>query len=137
MTDQPPLEATAVDLSVTLGRLSLKNPILVASGTFGYAREMLPFVNLADLGGIVPKTVTDQPRAGNPTPRIVETASGMLNAIGLDNDGLDYFLANHLPWLRTVGTSIFVNIAGEDRGNGGEGWKRARSGGSGIERFLP
>jgi dihydroorotate dehydrogenase (NAD+) catalytic subunit len=71
-------------------------------------------VNLADLGGIVPKTVTDQPRAGNPTPRIVETASGMLNAIGLDNDGLDYFLANHLPWLRTVGTSIFVNIAGED-----------------------
>ena len=114
MTDQPPLEATAVDLSVTLGRLSLKNPILVASGTFGYAREMLPFVNLAELGGIVPKTVTDQPRAGNPTPRIVETASGMLNAIGLDNDGLDYFLANHLPWLRTVGTSIFVNIAGED-----------------------
>ncbi len=114
MTDQPPLEANTVDLSVTLGRLTLKNPILVASGTFGYAREMLPFVNLADLGGIVPKTVTDQPRAGNPTPRIVETASGMLNAIGLDNDGLDYFLANHLPWLRTVGTSIFVNIAGED-----------------------
>jgi dihydroorotate dehydrogenase (NAD+) catalytic subunit len=114
LTDQPPLEATAVDHSVTLGRLSLKNPILVASGTFGYAREMLPFVNLAELGGIVPKTVTDQPRAGNPTPRIVETASGMLNAIGLDNDGLDYFLANHLPWLRTVGTSIFVNIAGED-----------------------
>jgi dihydroorotate dehydrogenase (NAD+) catalytic subunit len=70
-------------------------------------------VNLATLGGIVPKTVTANPRAGNPTPRIVETAAGMLNAIGLDNDGLDYFLANHLPWLRTVGTSIFVNIAGE------------------------
>jgi dihydroorotate dehydrogenase (NAD+) catalytic subunit len=104
---------TAVDLAVGLGRLRLKNPILVASGTFGYAREMLPFVNLATLGGIVPKTVTANPRAGNPTPRIVETAAGMLNAIGLDNDGLDYFLANHLPWLRTVGTSIFVNIAGE------------------------
>ncbi len=104
---------TAVDLTVELGRLRLKNPILVASGTFGYAREMLPFVNLATLGGIVPKTVTASPRAGNPTPRIVETAAGMLNAIGLDNDGLDYFLANHLPWLRTVGTSIFVNIAGE------------------------
>lgn len=102
-----------VDLAVKLGRLSLKNPILVASGTFGYAREMLPFVNLAELGGIVPKTVTAKPRAGNPTPRIVETAAGMLNAIGLDNDGLDYFLANHLPWLKTVGTSIFVNIAGE------------------------
>ncbi len=108
------MDPSSVDLSVSLGRLSLKNPILVASGTFGYAREMLPFVNLAELGGIVPKTVTHQPRAGNATPRIVETASGMLNAIGLDNDGLDYFLANHLPWLRTVGTSIFVNIAGED-----------------------
>lgn len=102
-----------VDLAVSLGRLRLKNPILVASGTFGYAREMLPFVNLAGLGGIVPKTVTAKPRAGNPTPRIVETAAGMLNAIGLDNDGLDYFLENHLPWLKTVGTSIFVNIAGE------------------------
>lgn len=102
-----------VDLAVELGRLSLKNPILVASGTFGYAREMLPFVNLTELGGIVPKTVTAKPRAGNPTPRIVETAAGMLNAIGLDNDGLDYFLANHLPWLKTVGTTIFVNIAGE------------------------
>lgn len=113
MNDRPSISPESVDLSVTLGRLSLKNPILVASGTFGYAREMLPFVNLADLGGIVPKTVTAKPRAGNPTPRIVETAAGMLNAIGLDNDGLDYFLANHLPWLRTVGTSVFVNFAGE------------------------
>lgn len=103
----------SVDLSVSLGRLHLKNPILVASGTFGYAREMTPFVNLTQLGGIVPKTVTQQSRAGNPTPRIVETAAGMLNAIGLDNDGLDYFLTTHLPWLRSVGTSIFVNIAGE------------------------
>lgn len=101
------------ELSVSLGRLHLKNPILVASGTFGYAREMTPFVDLAQLGGIVPKTVTQQSRAGNPTPRIVETAAGMLNAIGLDNDGLDYFLTTHLPWLRSVGTSIFVNIAGE------------------------
>lgn len=75
---------------------------------------MVPFVPLADLGGIVPKTVTARPRAGNATPRIVETAAGMLNAIGLDNDGLDHFLDHHLPWLRTVGTAIFVNIAGED-----------------------
>ena len=113
MTDRPDTNAAEIDLSVRLGRLHLTNPILVASGTFGYAREMLPFVNLAELGGIVPKTVTAKPRAGNPTPRIVETAAGMLNAIGLDNDGLDYFLATHLPWLRTVGTAIFVNIAGE------------------------
>lgn len=113
MTDRPNTNATEIDLTVRLGRLSLANPILVASGTFGYAREMLPFVNLAELGGIVPKTVTARPRAGNPTPRIVETSAGMLNAIGLDNDGLDYFLTTHLPWLRTVGTAIFVNIAGE------------------------
>lgn len=113
MTDRPEANAAEIDLSVRLGRLSLNNPVLVASGTFGYAREMLPFVNLAELGGIVPKTVTARPRAGNPTPRIVETSAGMLNAIGLDNDGLDYFLTTHLPWLRTVGTAVFVNIAGE------------------------
>lgn len=114
MTARPNEPNASVDLSVRLGRLTLRNPILVASGTFGYAREMVPFVPLADLGGIVPKTVTARPRAGNPTPRIVETSAGMLNAIGLDNDGLDHFLEHHLPWLRTVGTSIFVNIAGED-----------------------
>ncbi len=114
MSARPNETKADVDLSVRLGRLSLRNPILVASGTFGYAREMTPFVHLPDLGGIVPKTVTARPRAGNPTPRIVETSAGMLNAIGLDNDGLDHFLEHHLPWLRTVGTSIFVNIAGED-----------------------
>lgn len=103
-----------VDLSVRLGRLTLKNPILVASGTFGYVREMANFIQLERLGGVIPKTVTMWPRAGNPTPRTVETASGMLNAIGLDNDGLDYFRVNHLPYLRTVGTAVIVNIAGED-----------------------
>ncbi len=103
-----------VDLSVRLGRLSLRNPILVASGTFGYVREMANFIHLERLGGVIPKTVTMRPRAGNPTPRTVETASGMLNAIGLDNDGLDYFRINHLPYLRTVGTAVIVNIAGED-----------------------
>lgn len=103
-----------VDLNVTLGRLRLKNPILVASGTFGYVREMEPFVRLDRLGGVIPKTVTARPRAGNPTPRTVETASGLLNAIGLDNDGLDHFIAHHLPYLRTVGTAVIANIAGED-----------------------
>src|SRR5262244_1448081 len=81
-----------MDLSVTLGRLRLNNPILVASGTFGYAREMEGVVDFARLGGIIPKTVTRQPRAGNVPPRTVETPSGMLNSIGLDNDGLDYFI---------------------------------------------
>src|SRR5438270_234764 len=75
-----------IDLSVTLGRLSLRNPILVASGTFGYAREMAGLVDFAKLGGVIPKTVTAQPRIGNPPPRTVETPCGLLNAIGLDND---------------------------------------------------
>jgi dihydroorotate dehydrogenase (NAD+) catalytic subunit len=103
-----------VDLSVRLGRLTLKNPVLVASGTFGYVREMAGFVRLERLGGVIPKTVTARPRAGNPTPRTVETASGMLNAIGLDNDGIDHFRDHHLPYLRTVGTAVIANIAGED-----------------------
>src|SRR5438067_1704517 len=103
-----------MDLSVTLGRLTLKNPVLVASGTFGYAREMAGVVDFARLGGIIPKTVTRHARAGNLPPRTVETPSGMLNAIGLDNDGIDHFIAHHLPYLRTLPTAIIANIAGED-----------------------
>jgi dihydroorotate dehydrogenase (NAD+) catalytic subunit len=102
-----------VDLSVTLGRLHLSNPILVASGTFGYAREMAGVVDCAKLGGIIPKTVTRQPRIGNPPPRTVETASGMLNAIGLDNDGIDHFISDHLPYLRSLPTALIANIAGK------------------------
>lgn len=104
---------TAPDLRVRLGRLALANPILVASGTFGYAGEAADIVPLARLGGIVPKTITAAPRIGNPPPRIVETASGMLNAIGLDNDGIDHFLHEHLPYLRGLKTAIIVNIAGK------------------------
>ncbi len=103
-----------IDLSVSLGRLHLKNPILVASGTFGYAREMAGMVDFARLGGIVPKTVTRHPRAGNAPPRTVETPSGMLNAIGLDNDGIEHFLHHHLPYLRTLPTAVIANIAGEN-----------------------
>src|SRR5437763_12971541 len=102
-----------VDLSVSLGRLTLRNPVLVASGTFGYAREMAPLVDFAKLGGIIPKTVTAQPRAGNPPPRTIETPSGMLNAIGLDNDGLEHFCSHHMPYLRTLPTAIIGNIAGK------------------------
>jgi dihydroorotate dehydrogenase (NAD+) catalytic subunit len=91
----------------------LKNPVLVASGTFGYAKEMAGLVDFAKLGGIIPKTVTAAPRAGNTPPRTVETASGMLNAIGLDNDGLEHFLAHHLPYLRTLPTGVIGNIAGK------------------------
>src|SRR5262245_22909425 len=102
-----------LDLSVTVGRLKLQNPILVASGTFGYAREMSGIVDFAKLGGIIPKTVTRLPRKGNPPPRTVETPSGMLNSIGLDNDGIDHFLAHHVPYLRTLPTAIIANIAGK------------------------
>ncbi|WP_145259385.1 dihydroorotate dehydrogenase [Planctomycetes bacterium Pan216] len=101
-----------MDLEVSIGRLTLPNPILVASGTFGYAKESAGFVDFSKLGGIVPKTVTWEPRIGNRTPRIVETASGMLNAIGLDNDGIDHFLRVHLPYLRKLPTSIIANVAG-------------------------
>jgi dihydroorotate dehydrogenase (NAD+) catalytic subunit len=102
------------DLSVTLGRLHLQNPVLVASGTFGYAREMAGIVDFARLGGIIPKTVTRRPRAGNKPPRTVETASGMLNAIGLDNDGIEHFIQHHLPYLRSLPTAIIANIAGKN-----------------------
>ncbi|WP_169980795.1 dihydroorotate dehydrogenase [Tautonia rosea] len=103
-----------VSMGVRLGRLQLSNPVLVASGTFGYVREMASFVRIDRLGGVIPKTVTAKSRAGNPTPRTVETASGLLNAIGLDNDGIDHFRTHHLPYLRTVGTAVIANIAGED-----------------------
>jgi dihydroorotate dehydrogenase (NAD+) catalytic subunit len=102
-----------MNLSTSLGRLHLQNPLLVASGTFGYAREMAGAVDFSRLGGIIPKTVTRQPRAGNPPPRTVETPSGMLNAIGLDNDGIDHFIQHHLPYLRTLPTAIIANIAGK------------------------
>lgn len=101
-------------LDVQLNRLHLKNPILVASGTFGYAREMVAYADFSQLGGIIPKTVTPLPRAGNPTPRTVETPSGLLNSIGLDNDGLDTFIAKHLTALLGLGTSIIANIAGKN-----------------------
>ena len=103
-----------VDLRVQLGRLSLPNPILVASGTFGYAREMEQIVDLSRLGGILPKTITAEPRIGNTPWRTVETSAGLLNSIGLDNDGIETFIEHHLPYLATVGAPIIVSIAGRN-----------------------
>ncbi|MBW3543533.1 MAG: dihydroorotate dehydrogenase [Planctomycetes bacterium] len=99
-------------LAVQLGRLKLANPVLVASGTFGYAREMQAFVRFERLGGVIPKTVTPLPRKGNPPPRTVETSAGLLNSIGLDNDGLEAFIEKHLGYLSGLGTALIVNIAG-------------------------
>lgn len=111
MTDKG--TSTQIDLSVAIGKLHLKNPILVASGTFGYAREMERLVDLKQIGGILPKTITRDPRPGNAPWRTVETSSGLLNAIGLDNDGIDYFVQHHWPYLSQVGTDVVVSIAGK------------------------
>ena len=100
-----------MSLAVTLGKVSLPNPILVASGTFGYAREASRLLDVSRLGALVPKTITVEPRPGNKPPRTAETTSGLLNAIGLDNDGLDEFVANKLPYLRALGCPIIVSIA--------------------------
>jgi dihydroorotate dehydrogenase (NAD+) catalytic subunit len=102
-----------VKLDVQLGRLRLANPITVASGTFGYAREMAGLVDLGRLGAILPKTITLMPRPGNPPPRTAETTGGLLNSIGLDNDGVDAFIEGQLPYLAGLGTAIIVSIAGK------------------------
>ena len=109
------LDTDTVDLQVCLGRLTLPNPIMVASGTFGYAREMEQIVDLSRLGGIVPKTITSQMRKGNAPWRTIETSSGLLNSIGLDNDGLDAFIENHLPYLVALDAPVIVSIAGENQ----------------------
>ena len=99
-------------LAVRLGPLRLPNPVLVASGTFGYASELAGLVDLARLGGIVTKTVTVRPRPGNPPPRIVETPAGMLNAIGLQNVGIDRFVTDKLPYLAGLDPVVLVSIMG-------------------------
>lgn len=127
----------AVDLSVQLGSLSLRTPVLVASGTFGYARELAGLVDFARLGGIIPKTVTAKSRIGNPPPRTVETPSGLMNAIGLDNDGIDHFLDHHLPYLKSLPTAVIGNVAGEDEDEFVElTAKMASSGLAGVELNL-
>jgi dihydroorotate dehydrogenase (NAD+) catalytic subunit len=104
--------AQNIDLSVELGRLRLPNPVLVASGTFGYAREMEKIVDCTRLGGILPKTITAESRIGNAPWRTVEVTGGLLNAIGLDNDGVETFIDHHLPYLANIGTPIIVSVAG-------------------------
>src|SRR4028118_1420128 len=100
-------------LAIQLGPLHLKNPVLTASGTFGYGQELASYVDLSQLGGVVCKTVTRHPRAGNPPPRTCETPSGMLNAIGLQNVGVERFITEKLPYLRQFDVPLIVNVAGE------------------------
>ena len=101
-----------VNTSVKIGNLTLRNPVVTGSGTFGFGSEMAEIVNLTKIGACVVKSTSREPRLGNPTPRIVETPSGILNAIGLQNSGIDNFLTEKLPFLRQFDVPIIVNLVG-------------------------
>jgi len=105
------------NLNVKIGNLVLKNPVMVASGTFGYAREFKDFIDLKKLGAIVTKTITIKPRQGNLTPRTCETPAGMLNSIGLENPGIDRFIQEKIPFLKKLGIPVIVSIAAEETPN--------------------
>jgi dihydroorotate dehydrogenase (NAD+) catalytic subunit len=101
-----------VDMAVRLAGVRLKNPILTASGTFGFGREYSHYMDVSKLGGICVKGLTLKPRSGNPPSRVAETPGGMLNAVGLENPGAEAFLKHELPFLRTLGTCVVANISG-------------------------
>ena len=100
------------DLSVNIGQLSLKNPVMTASGTFGYGLEFADFIPLDGLGGIIVKGTTLHPREGNDYPRMAETAQGMLNCVGLQNKGVDYFCEHIYPQIKDIDTNMIVNVSG-------------------------
>jgi dihydroorotate dehydrogenase (NAD+) catalytic subunit len=106
-------KGSKLNLSVDIGGIKLKNPVMTASGTFGYASEFASYVDIKRLGGVVVKGLSLRPRRGNPPPRIVETPSGMINAIGLQNVGVDSFIEEKLPFLRKVKVPVIANIFGE------------------------
>ncbi len=104
----------AIDMSINLGSVKLKNPLLTASGTCGYVDELDDFIDINQLGGYITKSISMQPRMGNDVPRIVETDAGMLNAIGLANIGVEKFIAEKIPLMERYKTPFFVNIAGRE-----------------------
>ena len=101
-----------MDLSVNIGKLRFKNPVLTASGTFGYGEEFADFLDLERLGGFIVKGTTLNPRDGNPYPRMAETPAGMLNAVGLQNKGVDYFIGQICPKIKDLDTNVLVNLSG-------------------------
>ena len=109
-----PIAAEAVDLRVDFAGQTLQTPLLAASGCFAYGQQFAAFTDLRALGGLVTKGISPEPRFGNPLPRICETAAGMLNSIGLENVGVEAFLAEKLPFLRELGVSVWVNFFGTD-----------------------
>ena len=102
------------NLSVNINGLEMTNPVMTASGTFGYGREFEDFVNLEQIGGIIVKGTTLNKREGNPYPRMAETPSGMLNAVGLQNKGVEYFIKNIYPQIKDIRTNMIVNVSGSD-----------------------
>lgn len=102
----------SINLSVNLAGIKMKNPVMPASGTFGSGREFSEFIDLNCLGALVAKTVTLRPRYGNMPPRLYETCSGMLNSIGLQNEGIEHFIEHELPYMRQFDTPVIINIAG-------------------------
>lgn len=100
------------DLKVNIGKLELKNPVMTASGTFGYGPEYADFVELSEIGGVIVKGTTLNPRQGNDYPRMAETASGMLNCVGLQNKGVDYFCEHIYPEIKDIDTNMIVNVSG-------------------------
>jgi dihydroorotate dehydrogenase (NAD+) catalytic subunit len=113
MMTEDKMNSNRLTLGVNIGSLSLKNPVMTASGTFGYGEEYSPFLDLNRLGAIVVKGLSLRPKTGNPPPRIIETPSGMLNAIGLQNVGVEVFIAEKLPFLRQFNVPVIANIFGE------------------------
>jgi dihydroorotate dehydrogenase (NAD+) catalytic subunit len=103
-----------IDLSVKIGGLQMKNPVMTASGTFGYGTEYSDFINIERIGGIIVKGTTVRERQGNPYPRMAETASGMLNAVGLQNKGVDYFVEHIYPTVKNIDTNVIVNVSGSE-----------------------
>ena len=112
MSEKKIVTPEQVDLSVELAGMKMKNPVVVASGTFGFGREYNQFFDLGELGGICAKGLTLHPRQGNPAPRIAETPMGILNSVGLQNPGVDAFIAEELPFLRQFDTRVIANISG-------------------------
>ncbi len=110
--EEPPPAVPAIDMRVNLAGMTMKNPVVMASGTFGFGREYSQFYDLSELGGVCAKGLTLYPRAGNPPPRIAETPMGILNSVGLQNPGVDAFVAEELPFLRQYDVKVIANISG-------------------------
>lgn len=112
MQNNSNIQAADVSMAVEIGALKMKNPMLTASGTFGFGEEFADFIDLERLGGFIVKGTTLEPREGNPYPRMAETPSGMLNAVGLQNKGVDHFISEIYPRLKGLDTNVLVNVSG-------------------------